>query len=69
MWLIFPSRSEAQAYADAATAALPLGSENVTQAWDTPRELTDGRWVVAAVEDGEPWGEDWVLVGQEEAAT
>jgi hypothetical protein len=60
-WMIFDTEPEAQAYCDAATASLPHGPADVTEAWDTPRALTDGRWVVAAVSDGVPWDDAWVL--------
>lgn len=61
MWMVFDTEPEAQAYCDAATASLPRAPGDVTEAWDAPRALTDGRWVVAAVTDGIEWQEDWIL--------
>ena len=60
MWQVFETAADAQAYADAATAALPKGPGDVTAEWDTPRALTDGRWVVAGHGEGVEWQEDWV---------
>jgi hypothetical protein len=62
MWMIFATEAEAQAYADAATAALPRLPENVTQVWAVPRQIADGRWVVPSMnEEGEFARHNWWL--------
>jgi hypothetical protein len=63
LYRIFDNQADAQAYADFAREnKLPLGPDDATQIWDTPRELVDGRWVVGCANGGcVPWGEDWVL--------
>lgn len=52
IYAVFDTQAEAQAYADAATAALPRGPNDKTEVWDTPRECADGRWAVVST-DGE----------------
>ena len=62
MWMTFATESEAQAYANAATAALPRQPENVTQIWAVPRQIADGRWVVPSMnEEGEFACHNWWL--------
>ena len=61
MWMVFDTQAEAQTYADAATAALPHGPGDVTAQWDAPRELADGRGIVAATSGGVEWQEDWAM--------
>jgi len=62
-WMIFDTLDEAQTYADNATSLLPHGPGDVTAAWDVPRALTDGRWLVAAYSgEGVPWDDTWELV-------
>ena len=61
-YLIFTTEEEAQAYADAASATLPRGTNDATSVWDIPQLITDNRWVVASIDGtGEPWSSDWII--------
>lgn len=62
LYQIFDTQIEAQAYADAEAEHLPRGPGDITTAWDIPRQLADGRWVVACFDgDGIEWQAEWVL--------
>lgn len=67
MWQVFPTLPEAQAYADHEAEALPRGPNDTTTAWDIPRQLVDGRYVVSCMDgDGREWQPDWILPGTQE---
>jgi hypothetical protein len=52
----------------AAAASLPQNQGDVTSVWDTPRALTNGKFVVSAFsEGGQEWGDDWILPETEES--
>jgi hypothetical protein len=62
LYQVFDTQDEAQAYADAAAERLPRGPGDVTTAWDIPREIKDGRWVVACMDgDGVEWQDEWTV--------
>jgi hypothetical protein len=62
MWKIFTAIEAAQAYADAGTDKLPRQPGDQTVIWDIPRELADGRFVVADHDEtGTAWQDEWVL--------
>ena len=62
IYQIFTTLADAQAYADLETEALPRGPGDTTTVWDIPRQLVDGRYVVACADgDGMEWQPDWQL--------
>ena len=59
---VFDTQAKAQDYADAEAAHLPRGPGDVTTAWDTPRQIEGGRWVVACMDgDGVEWQDEWTV--------
>lgn len=59
---VFDTQAQAQDYADAEAAKLPRGPGDVTTQWDIPRQIADGRWVVACMDgDGVEWQAEWQI--------